>query len=112
MVKQFDTLNILFVIRMIRKVNSQLETESRQLRHAFNDMDMLRTPERSIEALLRGLTEDRSESMDSNFVDDVMIRVLTILCNCKICILTHICTILCSNGTLPIILFVGCSLFV
>ena len=83
------------MIRMIRKVNGQLQTESRQLRHAFNDMDMLRTPERSIEALLRGLTEDRSESVDRNFVDDVMIRVLTILCNCKICIFMHICTTFC-----------------
>ena len=62
---------------MIRKVNGELQTERRELRHAFNDMDMLRTPPRSIDALLRGLTDDRSESMDSNFVDDVMIRALT-----------------------------------
>ena len=100
------------MIRMIRKVNGQLQTESRQLRHAFNDMDMLRTPERSIEALLRGLTEDPSESMDHNFVDDVIIGVLTILCNCKICTLMHICTTFCRSGTLLDISFVGCSLFV
>ena len=56
---------------MKRKVNGQLRTETRQLRHAFNNMDMLRTPSQSVDALLRGLTDDRSESMDSNFVDDV-----------------------------------------
>ena len=69
---------------MIRKVNGELQTESRELRHAFNDMDMLRTPPRSIDALLRGLTDDRSESMDSNFVDDVLIRALARPCSLKI----------------------------
>ena len=57
---------------MVRKVNGQLRRESRQLRHAFNDMDMLRSPPQSVDALLRGLTEDNSESMDTNFVDDVI----------------------------------------
>ena len=62
---------------MKRKVNGQLRTESKQLRRSFNDMDMLRTPAQSVDALLRGLTDDRSESMDSNFVDDVRCRLLT-----------------------------------
>ena len=56
---------------MIRKVNGQLRTESQQLRDAFNNMDMLRTPAQSVDALLRGLTDGRSEKMDTNFVDDV-----------------------------------------
>ena len=57
--------------RIKRKINGQLRTETRQLRQAFNDMDMLRSPAQSVDALLRGLTDDRSEAMDSNFVDDV-----------------------------------------
>ena len=56
---------------MVRKVNGQLRTESQQLRDAFNNMDMLRTPAQSVDALLRGLTDSRSEKMDTNFVDDV-----------------------------------------
>ena len=56
---------------MKRKVNGKLRTESQQLRNAFNNMDMLRTPAQSVDALIRGLTDDRSEKMDSTFVDDV-----------------------------------------
>ena len=56
---------------MKRKVNGRLRTESEQLRNAFNNMDMLRTPGQSVDALLRGLTDDNSEKMDGNFVDDV-----------------------------------------
>ena len=56
---------------MIRKVNGQLRRESRQLRKSFNDMDMLRTPGKSVDALLRGLMDDRSETLDNNFSDDV-----------------------------------------
>ena len=56
---------------MKRKVNGKLRTESQQLRKAFNNMDMLRTPAQSVDALIRGLTDDRSEKMDSTFVDDV-----------------------------------------
>ena len=56
---------------MIRKVNGQLRTETQQLRDAFNNMDMLRSPAQSVDALLRGLAAGRSEKMDTNFVDDV-----------------------------------------
>ena len=56
---------------MIREVNGELQIENRELRHAFNNMDILRTPAKSVDALIRGLTNGRSEKMDSNFVDDV-----------------------------------------
>ena len=56
---------------MIREVNGELQIENQELRHAFNNMDILRTPAKSVDALIRGLTDGRSEKMDSNFVDDV-----------------------------------------
>ena len=62
-----------FINRIKRKVNGRLQTESEQLRNAFNNMDMLRTPAQSVDALLRGLTDGNSEKMDGNFVDDVSI---------------------------------------
>ena len=92
---------------MIRKVNGELKTESRELRHAFNDMDLLHTPPRSIDALLRGLTDDHSESMDTNFVDDVMNIGLDIFCSLN----AHFFTL--SNlAKDDIILVIDCSLFV
>ena len=61
---------------MKRTVNGKIRTESQQLRKAFNNMDMLRTPARSVDALIRGLTDDRSEKMDSTFVDDVSLYTM------------------------------------
>ena len=56
---------------MKRKINDKMVTESRPLRESFNDMDMLRFPKHSVDAILRGLVDDHSEKVDNTFVDDV-----------------------------------------
>ena len=66
--------SIFFTFRMLRKINGGLRTEKHKLKTAFNNMDMLRTPAQSVDALLRGLTNDKSQKMDGNFVDDVSIH--------------------------------------
>ena len=58
---------------MKRKVKGKIVTESRPLRESFNDMDMLRFPKNSVDAVLRGLVDDHSERVDGTFVDDVSI---------------------------------------
>ena len=60
---------------MKRKVNGQLRTETRKLRAAFNDMDMVRSPAQSVDALIRGMTDSRAEKMDANFADDVRLEI-------------------------------------
>ena len=73
------TLNSLlknhFCIRMKRKVDGQLRTETRKLRAAFNDMDMVRSPAQSVDALIRGMTDSPAEKMDENFADDVRLEI-------------------------------------
>lgn len=56
---------------MKRKIKGKTVTESRPLRESFNDMDMLRFPKHSVDAILRGLVDDHSEKVDNTFVDDV-----------------------------------------
>ena len=63
---------------MKRKVKGKIVTESRPLRESFNDMDMLRFPKNSVDAVLRGLVDDHSERVDGTFVDDVCISKKTL----------------------------------
>ena len=56
---------------MITKVKGKMITKSRPLRESFNDMDMLRSDKKSVDAILRGLMDDHSEKVDNTFVDDV-----------------------------------------
>ena len=60
-----------FIIRLVRKTNDELRTDNRQLRDSFMDMDMLRYPAQSVDALIRGLITDYAEKVDMTFVDDV-----------------------------------------
>ena len=60
-----------FIIRLVRKINDELRTDNRQLRDSFMDMDMLRYPAQSVDALIRGLITDYAEKVDITFVDDV-----------------------------------------
>ena len=60
-----------FIIRLVRKTNNEFRTDNRQLRDSFMDMDMLRYPAQSVDALIRGLITDNAEKVDIAFVDDV-----------------------------------------
>ena len=65
---------------MNRKVNGNLVAESLLLSESFNNMDILRTPDHSVDAILRGLVDDHSEKVDNTFVDDVR-NIFTFLWN-------------------------------
>ena len=60
-----------FINRLVRKIHDELQTDNRQLRDSFMDMDMLRYPAQSVDALIRGLITDYAEKVDMTFVDDV-----------------------------------------
>ena len=56
---------------MNRKVNGILVAENLLLSESFNNMDILRTPDHSVDAILRGLVDDTSQKVDNTLVDDV-----------------------------------------
>ena len=60
---------------MNRKVNGILVAENLLLSESFNNMDILRTPDHSVDAILRGLVDDTSQKVDNTLVDDVRNRL-------------------------------------